>query len=724
MILSIISLSFILFNMSILAEERDNLYINKIVSVLYDDSGSMHMRNSTNWAYANYSLQAFTGLLNETDQLYVTFMSNWNVSHRIDMEDRQKSIDEIRNHPGTGPTPLSSMETAFQQLLKVHDSNPRTQYWLFVITDGQFQDDSGTPLDISKVDSILNDYVKTPMPNDSELRITYLAIGDTDRLFTPANDPGNNIFVYSANSDREIVSVISRMADQVSGRVRIDANDIYQLDNRKISFESSIPIMNIAMLLQSSEAELRSFTVENTGRMNIENSFSLRYPKIANRITDKTLFGSAILINNKRQNIPAGNYVLEFNRDIDVKSIDIMYEPALEMRMKLYFEDGNEITDVNKLRAGDRIVAKSRIYEIGTDKEINPDLLNISITYYMAYYENEKKVFEDSTEGLTIKDIVLKETPTKILSSMVIEGFQPLINTVEFTPIHPVIYSMEVIEQEEKDINRSKLYKNKKGVQFIILADGVQLTKTDVENKNYKFFLDDRFKDRLNIETSIESNGIITVSPIYDCWSFIFGKRFWNWSSTWLVPTGEMTITGQLSEVDLASGRLNIVREGLIITLINILFPFLLLFCFLGWIFKKRFKRGAKIAYHSAHARGDYMLSRDSNWSMRKLKNLPWGIVPFVRNRKRIGGVTFYACDNGTIGVKPQKVGILSRVINGRYINEREVINASLGGMRRPFVDQDKIKRKSQPMEIISDNDILVEMSNEQSSKFFKYLGG
>ena len=51
----------------------ESLYIRKIVSVVYDDSGSM---DGNKWAYANYAMQSFCGMLNSDDQLFITYMSH------------------------------------------------------------------------------------------------------------------------------------------------------------------------------------------------------------------------------------------------------------------------------------------------------------------------------------------------------------------------------------------------------------------------------------------------------------------------------------------------------------------------------------------------------------------------------------------------------------------------------------------------------------------------
>ena len=56
------------------AVETQGKTIKKVVSIVYDDSGSMKKKNE-DWAYASYSLQNFMGLLNYQDELSVVKMS-------------------------------------------------------------------------------------------------------------------------------------------------------------------------------------------------------------------------------------------------------------------------------------------------------------------------------------------------------------------------------------------------------------------------------------------------------------------------------------------------------------------------------------------------------------------------------------------------------------------------------------------------------------------------
>ena len=80
----------------------ESLYIRKIVSVVYDDSGSM---KGDKWAYANYAMQAFCGMLNSEDQLYITYMDDSQTVSNYSPEKKnlsaggiQDSVNSIKNH--------------------------------------------------------------------------------------------------------------------------------------------------------------------------------------------------------------------------------------------------------------------------------------------------------------------------------------------------------------------------------------------------------------------------------------------------------------------------------------------------------------------------------------------------------------------------------------------------------------------------------------------------
>ena len=141
------------------AEDESAAYSRKVVSVLFDNSGSMQSENR--YEYAMYSIQALMALLSPNDTLVVTPMNKPNKYDAVsdisdgkevdlsDVENRDDIIhrfltDSMFHKDGYG-TPSSSVEIALEQLVsrgmttvgsKQEDEN--VEYWLFMLTDGGF----------------------------------------------------------------------------------------------------------------------------------------------------------------------------------------------------------------------------------------------------------------------------------------------------------------------------------------------------------------------------------------------------------------------------------------------------------------------------------------------------------------------------------------------------------------------------------------------------------
>ena len=114
-------------------------YTQKIVSILYDNSGSMDIGDKTK--YALYSLQTLIGLMDEKDELIVcpmnisgTANTNTDKCLHVDLtnpnrEQEIKKVIENKNLTNPyGSTPISSIDTAISTLVekgltKISDGN-------------------------------------------------------------------------------------------------------------------------------------------------------------------------------------------------------------------------------------------------------------------------------------------------------------------------------------------------------------------------------------------------------------------------------------------------------------------------------------------------------------------------------------------------------------------------------------------------------------------------
>jgi len=477
-VLAIAMLVTALPGLSLLAS-AESLYIRKIVSVVYDDSGSM---KGNKWAYANYAMQAFCGMLNSEDQLYITYMSRSKKSsydpNKVDLSAGgiQNSVDEIRTHKDSSSTPYGAVEMAYNKLKSVNDSNPNTQYWLVVITDGAF--DECSSMNSSKKKSFLNEnfrkYAESVMPNGTNPQVTFLGIGG---VVAPDEDLEKGIYTYSASDAGGIIDAMSQMADRISGRTRLQKSAITKINDNTIQVSSTIPLLNIAVFAQGVDAKITGVTASGGKSIPISRKATLQYPGISE------LVGGAYLVGDSQNVIAAGTYNITFDKAVELEDVIILFEPALEMRMTITL-NGQKITDLKELEnamENDKVSVSCKIYEMGTDVEVDPALLPPGTKYEITVREQGQVVERISGEDMKLTDYVLKNVETQITAAAIIEGFNPIDYSAKFTPtkyVPRVVYTITPsYGSDVKSIKFDKIANNKDlTICFTVFADGVAMT--------------------------------------------------------------------------------------------------------------------------------------------------------------------------------------------------------------------------------------------------------
>lgn len=409
----------------------ESLYIRKIVSVVYDDSASMTFDGSK-YKYASYAMQAFCGMLNSEDQLYVTYMSQPFVQQEIDLsaggiQDSIKSIPTRENQYNAG-TPFLAVEKAYEKLISVQDDNPNTEYWLVVITDGDFNEIENW----SKADkeNFLNEKMESfssqQMPNKTRPQINYVGIGD---VAMPTEDLEKGIYTYAAQTKNyTIEDAMSDMADRISGRSRLKDGAVEKVDGKTVKVSSTIPLLNIAAFAQGTDAQIVEVKHDNK-------TVPISRKAVLNVLNIQELTGSAYLIGDSQKAMGSGDYFITFDKDINLDNIVVLFEPALEVRISVKV-NGKEIKDLSKLDLmdKDKISVSYKLYEMGTNNEINQGILPPNTKYGINVYENDTVVKQLSGYNESLVDYKLKEVKTRINASVTIEGFNPIEVNLEFTP--------------------------------------------------------------------------------------------------------------------------------------------------------------------------------------------------------------------------------------------------------------------------------------------------
>lgn len=422
-----------IFCLPVSSLSADSLYVRKVVSVVFDDSGSMSVNQSMNWSYANYAMQTFCGLLNADDEMYITYMSNPGtaVIPTDFSTNRQAAVDSIRTTLAAGNTPQSSMVTAQNKLVDNWSSNSsvnaKTEYWLVVVSDGAFNGDGvyGKP----ELDSSLQGFAQSQIDAGMNLHTIYLGIGSS--ALEASSDANLNIIAKKCDSGNAIVATLSELANSVSGRYRLSKNDITITNSNTVEVTSLIPLTNIALLIQNSSASLSSVVKDDGTILQVDQQVSLKYPEKYGWSTDPNLIGKALLVGNEGQNISAGKYILTFTDTVDIDALDIMFEPALELHMAV-LKNGAEITDLSTLHEFDKISIQMTLCEAGTNNEIDVALLNGDVSYKTGYKENDVEII--STESMSLPEFTLKNCKTDVYGTFTFGGFNPLTASVEIAP--------------------------------------------------------------------------------------------------------------------------------------------------------------------------------------------------------------------------------------------------------------------------------------------------
>lgn len=379
------------------ADQANTVYVRKHVSLLYDNSGSMSQAiqsaDNLKWSYASYAAQVFTGLLNETDTLTVTFMNDLTTDQmKLDLAgDRQAQVQKVLDATGTarGGTPLSSAYEALNVLIQegllsdaqlgAAEVDESEQFWLVLTTDGNFNDDYDYLYDPSDVEDalaqILEDY--------SSLQLVYFGIGtegDTSSLAaidfreSAKLNAYPNFSAYFAEDQDEIVSTMQEMSNRISGRYDVQEN--VKVSGKtvtiRISGESS-PIRNVAVLAQQTGARLVSATAEDGTKLEVSRSATISYPYNRNydNVPEGTLGGCTAMITSPTGKIPEGTVTLTFSEDVSNATLSLMYEPAIHVALTVQRKtaDGKweDIRPGQKITTGDVLRLQYEIREDGAD---------------------------------------------------------------------------------------------------------------------------------------------------------------------------------------------------------------------------------------------------------------------------------------------------------------------------------------------------------------------
>lgn len=469
--------------MQINAIESD--YTKKIISVVYDNSGSM---NNEKDKYARYSLQILIGLLDSDDELIITPLNTSDGSAVTDESqcisvdllnpNREEAIKKVKEQiPVTGKnTPSGPLDVALKHLtkrgLKTSDSsgdqNDGVEYWLIILSDGNFNncDLNGVSYEIEKR---IKDY--------SYLNTIYYSFGADSPDLKDTNVVKNYpVTSYRAATPEEITSQMMEIADKLTRRfsIKLDSSALGSNIVKLNLADYGITIKSICAAIQNSGAILKNIKYNGNNISNITKILKLdgaTYNK-------KELLKDGCLLTISPTS-PMDNGIIEMEFDKPIEQLEVMIEPAVYISPYFQVMNDNGLIDVDMqyinstLKPGQKIKVQYKVYDQLSNKEISPEKLSevfgetsTKVTYYGNQYVVGDDIVLVKGKNILSIDVQFKKNNFSVFTSMmcVIEE-------------DPTFYRIESTKQISGDntVTKSK-------IEYNIFVDNKKLSsKSEVE---------------------------------------------------------------------------------------------------------------------------------------------------------------------------------------------------------------------------------------------------
>lgn len=474
----------------------------KVISVVFDDSGSMTDDGVDRMGYANYAMQSLVALLNPQDELYLTYMSDENTARSVNLGDVEGEVAAVRSWSGQGGTPYNSVSTAVQAIQGV-DGDAATQYWLMVFTDGQMEgvtDENPTMhwMEKPEMQKEFDKLKQTDMANGTKLNVAYIALGKVekdsdgnDTVYVLNGDTANGLYTFHAEDGVSIRDTLNQVAGLISGRM--DAENVSQKSGNTVSFSSKLPMYSVSVLSHNTDATVTAAKGSEADLL-VEKQIKLDTTD-SPRVTTK-LIGNAATLRNADSGvitkaIPKGDYEVTFSKDVNISDVLIQYEPAIGMKMTVA-KEGVVVKDTGTLQIGDKVDIEITPVVAGTNEEIPESNLPSGTEWKVEYRVDDVTKKEES--GKKLSGVELLEGDNKVVGTMSMPGFAPLVVEMDFN-INVRVYDLgiEVIQPDDLTYERGKLGEidENNAIVFRLTDGGKPLSKEELEAGGISLTVDD-----------------------------------------------------------------------------------------------------------------------------------------------------------------------------------------------------------------------------------------
>lgn len=336
----------------------------RVINIVYDDSGSMYSTNGgqvDTWCQAKYSMEVFAAMLGDTDTLNIYYMSDYQSgtgsAPRLTMQGKDgaaTNVSKLHNETTkAGNTPFDSVRKAYSDLTKANAD----EKWLVVLTDGEFQG-------VDSLDAFFSQ-------KQSDIKVMFLGMGPAASGITPHED--KEIYYVEAKTNSQILNQITGICTRIFNSNRLEVN----ASTKAFSFD--VPMGELIVFAQGANVQINGVKKEDgtlikSAKTPVEVKYSNCDASNYNNPPATELVGSiATFIDD----FSTGNYTVDVS---GAETIEIYYKPNVEIAAYLKDAQGNEVTDLSALEAGEYTIEFGFV-KAGTKEKVAQSKLLGDVTY-------------------------------------------------------------------------------------------------------------------------------------------------------------------------------------------------------------------------------------------------------------------------------------------------------------------------------------------------------
>lgn len=506
-------------------------YTKKIVSVLFDNSGSMDNKIDCRNDYALYSIQMLMSLLSERDELIITPMNvggsvinagNYKSASfvvNLAAEDRDAEVKRVMSQSflagnPNGGTPEGSMDYAVKNLTdrglkdsqNLAASAANTEHWFVILTDGEFNGQGGSVTADNLVEQRIKDY--------PSLKTVFIAFGssapDLSGSYLTQTYP---FTAYQARESSSVINAMQSVANQLCGRYVLDDGKFtvngssVTVDLGKLDFS----LKSISVVAQNCGATLKSATY-NGANMTLSQACVISPNSVLKGEGMKDGYSAVV---NGDPFFSGGTITFNFSSPVEAKNLSIMAEPALTVQAYVERQDGGNWVRTNEqyinanLIQGDKLRIGYEVFEQATGKVIDVGKIFSDVKTSVTYAKQSYNMGDEITLVTGNNEIAVEVS--------VMNGAYKMYSTIRcIIEVNPSDYRIEATTTDKID------YYTKKAVaSYVVYSGGVPLSKNDLtSNFTYTVQLTSPNGSVTELTPTVQSNGQINAEIVPEATSY------------------------------------------------------------------------------------------------------------------------------------------------------------------------------------------------------------